>query len=57
MVALPVSPQLHWVQQMMIANMLGLTKLGHTNLYQSENNLINKCILKLDDFKGDIRYL
>ena len=42
---------------MMIANMLGLTKLGHTNLYQSENNLINKCILKLDDFKGDIRYL
>jgi len=41
----------------MIANMLGLTKLGKTNLYQSESNLINKCQLKLDDFKGDIRYL
>ena len=43
--------------QMMIAQMLGLTSFGINNLYGSEKNLINKCVLKLDDFKGDFRYL
>jgi hypothetical protein len=37
--------------------MLGLTSFGINNLYGSEKNLINKCVLKLDDFKGDFRYL
>ena len=44
-------------QQMMIAQMLGLTSFGLNNMYGSEKNLINKCLLKLDDFKGDFRYL
>ena len=43
--------------QMMIAQMLGLTSFGLNNMYGSEKNLINKCVLKLDDFKGDFRYL
>jgi hypothetical protein len=37
--------------------MLGLTSFGINNMYGSENNLINKSLLKLDDFKGDFRYL
>lgn len=37
--------------------MLGLTSFGLNNMYGSEKNLINKCVLKLDDFKGDFRYL
>jgi len=37
--------------------MLGLTSFGINNMYGSENNLINKSMLKLDDFKGDFRYL
>ena len=37
--------------------MLGLTSFGLNNLYNSEKNLINKCLLKLDDFKGDFRYI
>jgi hypothetical protein len=41
----------------MVAQMLGLTSFGLNNLYNSEKNLINKCLLKLDDFKGDFRYI
>jgi hypothetical protein len=37
--------------------MLGLSSFGFNNLYNSEKNLINKCLLKLDDFKGDFRYI
>jgi uncharacterized protein YpuA (DUF1002 family) len=44
-------------QQVMVAQMLGLTSFGLNNLYNSEKNLINKCLLKLDDFKGDFRYI
>jgi hypothetical protein len=41
----------------MVAQMLGLTSFGLNNLYTSEKNQINKCLLKLDDFKGDFRYI
>ena len=37
--------------------MLGLTSFGLNNLYTSEKNQINKSLLKLDDFKGDFRYI
>jgi len=26
-------------------------------MYTSEKNMINKCLLKIDDFKGEFRYL
>lgn len=41
----------------MVAQMLGLTSFGLNNLYTSEKNQINKSLLKLDDFKGDFRYI
>ena len=37
--------------------MLGLSSFGFNNLYNSEKNCINKCLFKLDDFKGDFRYI
>lgn len=44
-------------QSVVVAQMLGLSSFGFNNLYNSEKNLINKCLLKLDDFKGDFRYI
>lgn len=44
-------------QSIVVAQMLGLSSFGFNNLYNSEKNLINKCLLKLDDFKGDFRYI
>ena len=44
-------------QSIAVAQMLGLSSFGFNNLYNSEKNLINKCLLKLDDFKGDFRYI
>ena len=31
--------------------------MNQQNLYNTEKTMINKCLLKLDDFKGDFRYL
>ena len=44
-------------QSIVGAQMLGLSSFGFNNMYNSEKNLINKCLLKLDDFKGDFRYI
>lgn len=41
----------------MLAKMLGLQTFGAASLYQSEKNLIDKTLMKLDDFKGDFRFL
>lgn len=38
----------------MMANMLGMTGV---NLFKSEKSLIGKCLLRMDDFKGEFRYL
>lgn len=41
-----------------IVQMLGLTGFQPgLNAYTSEKNMINKCLLKIDDFKGEFRYL
>jgi len=40
-----------------IVQMLGLTGFQGLNMYTSEKNMINKCLLKIDDFKGEFRYL
>lgn len=40
-----------------IVQMLGLTGFQGLTMYTSEKNMINKCLLKIDDFKGEFRYL
>lgn len=37
--------------------MLGLSGFSGLNQYTAEKNMINKCLLKIDDFKGEFRYL
>ena len=39
-----------------VANLLGFA-IPSANLYQSENKLIQKYLLKLDDFHRDMRFL
>jgi hypothetical protein len=38
---------------MMMASMLGMTG----SMFKSEKSLIGKCLLRMDDFKGEFRYL
>jgi len=38
----------------MLAKMFGNPEM---NVYKQEKTMINNCIIKLDDFKGDFRYI
>lgn len=42
---------------MVVARMLGLSEFGRTNMFQSEKQLIDKYLFKIDDFNSDFRYL
>ena len=40
--------------KLMMASMLGMTG---ANMFKSEKSQIGKCLLRMDDFKGEFRYL